>query len=309
MEKNSYIGSFDSRKRNAKSIFEMVYGVRNESEPIPEFDSDCGKIEGTITIGDEKSVHPKILKKIAVLFLFEKEKVREVKISNMSLHADLDEKPLYWLEAARDNESFELLKSFYERTKTSDVKEDVIRAIGLHQASDEVFLFLKNILLSKVDDDIREESVFWIGQQENAEVVSLLTVTAQKDNSEDVREKAVFALSQVETETATDSLISLARKGKHTETRSKALFWLAEKASKKALETIKDVVYDDDEDAEIQRQALFALTQMDDHDGVEELIKIVQTHHNPKLRKEAIFWLGQSEDERAVEVLVEIVKN
>lgn len=313
MEKNSYVGAFDSRKRNTKSIFEMVYGVKNESEPTPEFDSDCGKMvydlveEGTIIIGDGKDA--KIVKKIAVLILFEKEYVREVNISNMSLHADLDEKPLYWLEAAHDDESVELLKSMFQKTKTNEVKEDVIRAIGLHQPSDEIFLFLKNILLSKADDDVREESVFWIGQQEHEEVISLLTATAQKDNSEDVREKAVFSLSQVETETATDSLISLARKGKHAGTRSKALFWLAEKASKKALDAIKDVVFDDDEDAEVQRQALFALTQMDNHDGVNELIKIAQKHHNPKLRKEAIFWLGQSEDERAVEALVEIVKN
>jgi HEAT repeat protein len=58
----------------------------------------------------------------------------------------------------------------------------------------------------------------------------------------------------------------------------------------------------------LQKQAVFALTQLDDVEGVTEIIKIAKSHANPAVRKQAIFWLGQSDDPRAFETIVEIAK-
>ncbi|TAK53969.1 MAG: HEAT repeat domain-containing protein [Bacteroidetes bacterium] len=312
MEKNSYIGSFDTRHRDAISLFETVYGYENEADPKPDINDCCGEFSGTMTVGNSNQKHEKMVKKIGVLVRYDGKgkQLHDVKVSNMSLHVNLDEKPIVWLESAEDNESIELLSSLFSNADDSEIKEDVVRAIGLHRASKEALSFLKAIVEGKEEEDVREEAVFWIGQQETDDVLPFLTRIARNDNSEDVREKAIFSISEVESEAAIDSLISLSRKGHDKETRSKALFWLAEKASKKALKTIKDVLDDDDEDTEVQRQALFALTQAndDENESVDELIKIAKTHHNRKIRKEAIFWLGQSESPKAVDALVEIVK-
>ena len=60
-------------------------------------------------------------------------------------------------------------------------------------------------------------------------------------------------------------------------------------------------------DVEVQKQAVFALTQLPDDRGVPNLIKIARTHPSREVRKKAIFWLGQSDDPRALDALVEIV--
>jgi len=59
----------------------------------------------------------------------------------------------------------------------------------------------------------------------------------------------------------------------------------------------------------VQKQAVFALTQLSDGESIPALIKIAKTHRNPEARKTAIFWLGQSENQRALDAIVDIIKN
>ena len=67
-------------------------------------------------------------------------------------------------------------------------------------------------------------------------------------------------------------------------------------------------MYEEDE-IEVQKAAVFALSQLPVDDGVPALIQIAREHPSYKVRKNAIFWLGQSEDDRAIDALVNIVKN
>jgi HEAT repeat protein len=63
-----------------------------------------------------------------------------------------------------------------------------------------------------------------------------------------------------------------------------------------------------DTDVEIQEQAVFALSQLEDNQGVEPLIKLAKTHPDPRIRKKAVFWLGECDDPRALETLIAIIK-
>ena len=74
---------------------------------------------------------------------------------------------------------------------------------------------------------------------------------------------------------------------------------------KKIGEYIGEMV-EDDEDTEVQKQAVFALSQLPD--GVPMLIEIARTHPRAKVRKDAIFWLGQSDDPRALEALIDLAR-
>ena len=60
-------------------------------------------------------------------------------------------------------------------------------------------------------------------------------------------------------------------------------------------------------DREIQKQAVFALSQHRDDDAVPLLIRIARAHRDPEIRKTAMFWLGQTEDARAVAFFEEIL--
>ena len=65
---------------------------------------------------------------------------------------------------------------------------------------------------------------------------------------------------------------------------------------------------DTDTEVEVEKSALFALTQLDKGKGIGELIQVAGSHPNPKVRKEAIFWLGQSEDPQALDALIKIIR-
>ena len=129
---------------------------------------------------------------------------------------------------------------------------------------------------------------------------------ALKEYNNDIGEKAVFSLYNVGNDQAADVLIEIAENAKG-DSKEKAIFWLGQLAGKKAIQSLEDIAFSEEE-TEIQKQAVFALSQLDDGQGIPKLIKIANTHPNPKIRKNAIFWLGESEDERALQALIEMVK-
>ena len=313
MEENSFIGSYYSdKKRNHPTLSEIISGVRLNNIDQPDVDiGDCQIIEGMVSAGADDKPRKKVTKEIGILFHFNgtsNKELDDIKISNLSLHVNLKNDPLIWLIGFSPEQSITFLRDQFNNISSADIQEDVVRAVGLHEASDQTFSFLKEILVSDLRNSLREEAAFWLGQQNTDDALTTLMGTAQKDKSEDVREKAIFAISEIENEKATDSLIKLAREADEGNVRSKAMFWLSQRASEKAALVINDIAQNDD-DTEVQKQAVFALTQLSDNESIPSLIKIARTHRNPEVRKSAIFWLGQSEDSRALNAIVEIIKN
>jgi HEAT repeat protein len=105
------------------------------------------------------------------------------------------------------------------------------------------------------------------------------------------------------------SLLRLAR-ATHLpqETRRSAVFWLSQAAGRAAALALDSIALDDGGDREIRQQAVFALSQRPDNEGVPALIRIARTNSDPQLRKTALFWLGQSEDPRALDLFEEILR-
>ena len=89
--------------------------------------------------------------------------------------------------------------------------------------------------------------------------------------------------------------------------RKQALFWLGQRAGQRSLEVLGNVVEKTDDDTEVQKQAVFAISQRPRDEAVPVLIKIARTHPKAEVRKQAMFWLGQTGDERALEFFKEIL--
>ncbi len=310
MGERSFIGSFYSdERRNRPTLGEVVTGMRAE-EQAPAPGRHSSSWSGMGTMGDKDEPERRVRKEVGLLFHIGgngSEAVIDLKVSNLSLNVDFGGDPLIWLGGGGLEESIAFLETTFRQSTAPDLQEDLLMAIGLHSESPRAIGFMKEVLLGKGDDDLREAAAFWLGQTQTDEARKILVGTAWNDRSEDVREKAIFSLSQMDGEAVIDDIIALAKGHKEMETRKKAAFWLGQKASGKAVGALKDIAYKD-EDTEVQKSAMFALTQLEDGGGVDELIKIAKTHPNPKIRKNAIFWLGESEDPRALEVLVGIVK-
>jgi HEAT repeat protein len=105
------------------------------------------------------------------------------------------------------------------------------------------------------------------------------------------------------------SLLRLARTSRlPRETRRSAVFWLAQAAGKAPTLALDSIALDDTGDREIRKQAVFALSQRTENEGVPALIRIARTNPDRELRKTALFWLGQSEDPRALDLFEEILR-
>ncbi len=92
------------------------------------------------------------------------------------------------------------------------------------------------------------------------------------------------------------------------ETRRHAIFWLGQAAGQAATQSLDSIVRDHGGDLEVRKQAVFALSQRPEKEGVPVLIRIARSNPDGELRKSALFWLGQSDDPRALALFEELLR-
>ena len=131
---------------------------------------------------------------------------------------------------------------------------------------------------------------------------------ALAEREERVKGDLVLPAILADSTEAWPSLLRIAKNdGVRTETRKHAVFWLSQEASEAAARGLTDIVNDSDDDREVRKQAVFALSQLPHDRGVPALIEVARTNKDREVRKSAIFWLGQSEDPRAIRLFEELL--
>lgn len=314
MGENSYIGAFHSPPRAGEiPLAEIICGKKDKAEEKKVSDEQAIKQaaqQALKKLEDAKHPEEKILKDVAILFEFDKkaspEAIEKIQVSNLSLYVDLKSKPLIWLGTAEHSQSIPILEQIYKTVNSSDTKEKLVTAVGIHEPIDLVGSFLEKVLLSNDPDDVRENAAFWLGQQDTERALKILLKTAQADRSEDVREKAVFGISQIKISGATEALIHLAEKADDDEVREKAIFWLGQGEGEKALKFLVKAAKADPS-SDVREKAVFAISQMKSDDATDELIDLAYHARENNVRKKAIFWLGQKASKKAVAVLEDVV--
>jgi len=140
----------------------------------------------------------------------------------------------------------------------------------------------------------------------------LLDIAAIADGGKASRE-SIFPALLGEGVVAWPRLLQIARRESRDNERkhSEATFWLGRYAAAKL--NGSDVPFDSDEgeqsdEEDVKGHAVFALSQLRGHEGVEPLIKVARTNKDPYVRSKALFWLGESRDPRAIDVFEEILK-
>ncbi len=300
MRADSYMGSWGGR---GLTTLASLIGSSEKAE-LNNGSRGSGFIHGRR--GKNESL---VEKEIGILFYFKRgDRVpADIVMSNVSLNVDLKGKPLVWVFGASQSESIAVLGAMYDTLDRKGVKEDAIRAIGIHDDAPGAYAFLVDVFNTESAKDLREEAIFWIGQQDTEEALTFIRKAIQNDPSTDVREKAVFGLGQMSLDEALNDLIRLARTETNTEVRKSAIFWLGQKAAKRAKDTIEEVIYSKDE-VEIQKHAVFALSQYPADEAIPKLIEVAKSHFSVEVRKQAIFWLGESGEPEAVDFLVSLVE-
>jgi hypothetical protein len=265
---------------------------------------------------DTEALKPKVAaidfieNELGILYQFgNNDNVREIVITSLDGSIDLENMPVIWLGVCRNqNESLQLQTDYFKSLTQTELKENALVSIALHQVQPEVKDFLIRVIESEKSHDLIESGLFWLAQQDAPGTASYLKTYINQTDDAELAEKAVFSLSQIKTDAALDYLIDVAKNSSHMEIRKEAIFWLGQKASERSAAMLQSIIYSEDEQ-ELKEQAVFALAQLPDNDGVPELIQIATGHENIEVRKKAIFWLGQTEDPRALQTIIAIIES
>jgi len=121
-------------------------------------------------------------------------------------------------------------------------------------------------------------------------------------------DEAIFAAMIADSAVIWPDLLSIAKNtSAPTGNRKNAVFWLSQIAGDAATKGLTDIAEADDGDREVREQAVFALSQLPEDQGVPVLIRLARSNRDPKIRRKAIFWLGQSDEPRALQLIEEIL--
>jgi len=133
---------------------------------------------------------------------------------------------------------------------------------------------------------------------------------AERATAGNVGEEAIVPATLADSVTVWPALLRIARNDARPQnTRRSAVFWLGQQAGEHISRELAAFVNDSDEDRELRKHAVFALSQRPRDEAVPELVRIARTHRDPEIRKAAMFWLGQSGDPRALALFEEILRN
>ncbi len=95
----------------------------------------------------------------------------------------------------------------------------------------------------ELSNEVRQQAVFWLGQEAAEEAVDGLESILDDDDEEiRVKEQAVFAISQQETARSISILLRVATSNQHPQVRRNAFFWLAESEDPRAIDLFEEVL-------------------------------------------------------------------
>ena len=233
---------------------------------------------------------------IAILFGFSpdpsgKAVVSHVHIASFYLPMDFRGKTLFWLGGASDAQSLPVIEGLFAATQ-SELREDIVSALGIHGSSDAVVPILQRILTGRDRTDVRAQAAEWLGFHPTRAAVIALSAAARKDATGDVRREAAEGLGENTLPAATDSVIAIAKTGPDADTRREAVEGLGQKDSEVALAALISIARTDPSE-DVQRQAVETLGEMPNGRGLNAVRDIVRTHPRPDVRREAVETLGE----------------
>lgn len=240
---------------------------------------------------------------LVVLVRVENSQVDRLRVATPDCRMDAGGLPFYWLTAVPADESVAWLRT-QAGARNSDTP---ILAIALHAgpAADRA---LDDLVAAGQPDRVREKTAFWLADTRGAHGVEVLKRMLANDASEKVREQAIFALTQSKEADAMAVVLDAAKNHKDPRIRGRALFWIAQKAAnQQARDAIGNAIASDPERT-VKEQAVFALTQLPEGQGVPMLIDLAKDNPDPAVRKKAMFWLGQSKDPRALDFFAQLLQ-
>ncbi len=250
------------------------------------------------------------LRRKAVFLVSQKGDARAADILMGAVKNDPDEEvreqAVFWLGQTRDPRAVDMLQQILKTETNDDVLSKAVFALSQH-SSERANAIVRD--LAQRDGAplaVREQAIFWLGQQRGGDNAGLLRDLYVKVKEEQLKEKIIFAISQNRAAGNDKFLIDVALDAKEPiEMRKKALFWAGQNRST-SLDDLS-ALYNKISDREIKEQIIFVYSQRREPAAVDKLMDIAKNEKDKELRKKAVFWLSQSRDPRVPKFLEEII--
>ena len=218
---------------------------------------------------------------------------------------EVREQSVFWLSQVGTERSVSALDSILRTARDRQLQEKAIFALSQvdnPRASAAIREFAER---NDVAQELREQAIFWIGQQNRPENARYLQTLYSRVNSQQLKEKIIFSLSQMNSADNNRWIMNIALdENESVEARKQALFWAGQSGG-----SITDLIglYTRMQNREMKEQLIFVYSQRNERAAVDKLLEIARTDGDREMRKKALFWLSQSNDPRVADLLQEII--
>ena len=204
----------------------------------------------------------------------------------------------------RDDTADELNKIFTTENNL-EIKKAALRALA-ETKNAKAQARLLEIARTDTNAELRKQAIRVLGERGEAAVDDLLKLFDSEQTPE-VKRAVLQSLSEIKSTRVEDKLFEVARGNEPVELRRHAIRMLGERVSKRSFDFLSATATSNDANAEVQVQAVRAISERKAEESVPLLIKIARTHPNQMVRKQAIRSLGESGDPRAIDFFREVL--
>jgi HEAT repeat protein len=204
----------------------------------------------------------------------------------------------------RDDAPDELMK-IYANDSNIEVKRTALRSLA-ETKSPRAQARLLEVARTDTNPELRKTAIRVLSERGEAAVDDLLKLF-DSERAPEVRRAVLQSLSDIKSTRVEDKLFEVARSNDTIDVRRQAIRLLGERVSKRSFDFLSATAQSADGNAEVQVQAVRAISERRSEESVPLLIKIAKTHSNQLVRKQAIRSLGESGDPRAIEFFREVL--
>jgi hypothetical protein len=147
--------------------------------------------------------------------------------------------------------------------------------------------------------------IAWLEDIDELKSIEFLKSVAIK-NPKEIASNSLYALALHENKKASEELFDIALMQKD-EISNNAVFWLGE-ARSDGLKHL-EILYNELPQGDIKKHINFALTQLDDHNGVKLLEEIALSDPNHQQRSDALFWLAELAPNKTKDIIFKLLNN
>jgi len=155
--------------------------------------------------------------------------------------------------------------------------------------------------------DLGGLTLYWLNQVKPAESVAWLAALVNNDSKRQ-RENALSALAMHQDPAAEAVLIGLLKSQQSHELRNQAAFWLGSEHGRKGYEAVRDAIRTDN-DPKFRLEAIFALSESEEPEAQQEMIRLAHEDRDRDVRGQALFWLAQKAGRKVGAVITGVIAN